>query len=336
MLHLSRCSLGIVPPSRTRGDLLRCAVVIILIVGIALLHGQFAEAQEVSFTPRFEGLDQDQKPIIRSTAVPVEQQERKIYSFARFSRVFKDLCGSLQADLRDKRVFEAGTRGLAASGNCGTCRALYRQLIQWCKPDSAPTKRELSKKATPSPAPTPTPIPSVEVSEEQQGNEGKEEQSEDKVDSSQPEELADANEQGTQSEQEDSVEAKNTETENAETETAETENAEQSPVTTSASPSPTASPTPQPARYPSTELIDAASRLSQGLYELEPGFGAGTTFEATQRLSRDLLSQKDLSPAERDYYSIFSAYLLSAWEGRPGSPLDPRVQAKEDVSELFQ
>lgn len=106
---------------------------------------------------------------------------------------------------------------------------------------------------------------------------------------------------------------------------------------------PESSPTPgpnlgeaaiQPARYPRTDLVDAASRISVALYDIEPG--NGSTFRALQNFEERLLASSQLTPGEKDYFGVMFSYLFSAWEGRPGSPLDPRVKAKEDVSVLFQ
>jgi hypothetical protein len=191
---------------------------------------------------------------------------------------------------------------------------LYRQIVQWCKPESSPEKPLGKNKPTTVPSPTAVPTSEAKGEAEPEDTDGEGAP----VDAS-----AGAEATPSEGQQEDN-----------EGESSEDVSEEQPVSTPTAAATSTPAPTPQPERHPSTELVDAVSRLSQGLYELEPGFG--NTFFATQKLSEDLLGQKDLTPAERDYYSIFSAYLLSAWEGRPGSPLDPRVRAKEDVSELFQ
>ncbi len=295
--------------------LIALTITVVLAAGSLGILGA-VDAQEVPFTPRFDGIDQDQRPLVRPTAAAAPEHERRVYSFARFSPVFKDMCASLRTDQREKRVFEAGMRGLAESGQCGTCRALYRQVVQWCKPESAEPKQLTKNKPTAAPSPT---VVSTSLPDAETENSEADGADEAEVEEASAEEVAAPLVDGEQGEEDESNEA---------------ESEEQPIPTPTVVISPSPSPTPQPARYPSTELVDAASRLSQSLYELEPGFG--NTFVATQRLSEDLLRQKDLTAAERDYYSIISSYLLSAWEGRPGSPLDPRVQAKEDVSELFQ
>jgi hypothetical protein len=325
MLRLIQCSWRLVFSSQAKIIALRQKALVAALIGCALIQLQRAQAQEVSFTPRFDGVDQESNPVARPSEVQSSARisERKIYSFARFSGLFKAVCTSLRADFRERRVFEVGARGLEESGECGTCRALHRQIAQWCKPESVPRITQAIKET-----PTPTPIPSAAASPEsepddgQQQDQGEAQGEQAKGESAaEIEEPAEPEEVRVPSEQQESAALENTEQE------------EEAP-TPSPSPSPTPSPTPQPARYPSTELVDATSRLSQELYELEPGFGS--TFDAVRKLAGALLEQQGLSPAERDYYSIFNSYLLSAWEGRPGSPLDPRVQAKEDVSELFQ
>jgi hypothetical protein len=287
----------------------------------------YASAQEAPFNPRFDATspesqnrnetrddedeeqDEDEEEgeeLPKPTATPGEATEQKIFSFARFTSIFKDLCNSLRVDGREARLFEVSEKGLADRSSCGGCRALYRQVVFWCRPQES--QQAVARKKNPTPTPTATVTPTATASDEEDsqdvaGEEGIE-----------TEEKGGEEDAGESSEDADAVEIEPT----------------KAPPTATPSPSPT----PQPARYPSTEVIDAVSRLSAGLYELEPGFGA--TFEAARTLSQQLLSQDELTAAERDYYALFSSYLLSAWEGRPDSPLDPRVQAREDVSELFQ
>lgn len=293
-----------------------------------------AAAQEAPFHPRFDavspesqsrdeaGDDEDDEDGEEGeeeggesptpTATPGESTGQQVYSFARFTSIVKDLCNSLRADRREARVFEVSEKGVADRGSCGTCRALYRQFVMWCRPKTS--QETAVKKKKPTPTPTATITPTATVPNEDDSEEGAGAGDVAGEDAVKAEETAGEGDVG------DSAEA------------AEAAEAQPTKAPPTATPSP--SPTPQPARYPSTEAIDAVSRLSAGLYELEPGFGA--TFEASRTLSQKLLALDELTPAERDYYSLISSYLLSAWEGRPDSPLDPRVQAREDVSELFQ
>ena len=44
----------------------------------------------------------------------------------------------------------------------------------------------------------------------------------------------------------------------------------------------------------------------------------------------------DLTPGERDYYSVLLTYLFSAWEGRPDSPLSAGTPTPAEIAELFQ
>jgi hypothetical protein len=102
-------------------------------------------------------------------------------------------------------------------------------------------------------------------------------------------------------------------------------------------PTPTATPTPEPAkpaRYPSTELVDLLSRLSAEMYEFEPG--NGSTFVALKAVVDRLLQVNELTPGERDYFSVFGGFLLAAWEGRPESPLEVAPVSPTEVAELFQ
>ncbi len=82
-----------------------------------------------------------------------------------------------------------------------------------------------------------------------------------------------------------------------------------------AAPTPEATPTPIPAaRMPSTVVLDDASLLSNAFYDADPKRGG--VFQAVSNFEKVLLSQKDLTRAEKDYYGILTTYLLSAWQGR--------------------
>jgi hypothetical protein len=91
---------------------------------------------------------------------------------------------------------------------------------------------------------------------------------------------------------------------------------------------------PQAARYPRTDLLDATSALSAEFYERDSGEGA--TFESVKYLADSIMGQGGLTPAERDYFGIFTAYLVSAWSGRPDSPFETPEPSREEVRELFK
>ncbi len=107
------------------------------------------------------------------------------------------------------------------------------------------------------------------------------------------------------------------------------------PSTDAATPTPAASASvPQAARHPLTETLDRTSSFSSELYERDAGEGA--IFESVRFFADVLMKQEDLSPAEREYYGIFTAYLLSAWDGRPNSPLEGQAPSRQDVRALFE
>jgi hypothetical protein len=97
---------------------------------------------------------------------------------------------------------------------------------------------------------------------------------------------------------------------------------------------PTPIPTPVAARYPSTELVNYLSAVSIEMYKRDPGVGG--TFEAVSIFMNTLLAEKDLTPAERDYFEIVRAFFLASWDGRPGGPLEPTPVSRERIRELFQ
>ncbi len=86
-------------------------------------------------------------------------------------------------------------------------------------------------------------------------------------------------------------------------------------ITPEATPTPEPTPTPiVPARYPSTAVVDAASRLSNMMYEQDPEKGG--IYQALGHVCSTLTGVPDLTAAEKDYFEILSSYLLAAWEGR--------------------
>lgn len=232
-------------------SVLCCAV---FAVSLAVAVDGFA--QEVSFTPRFDGIDESRRKRSGTPTPGAATTQQKVYSFARFNGLFWVMCNGLEAEGRRARVFEVAKVGLAEELDCSSCRALYRQFIQACGPTKSPKPKVKPKRA-----------PSAESGAD-----------------------------------EDTV----------------------APVPTP----------PPPARFPRTDVVDAASRLSAGLYELEPG--AGSTFNAVKNFESRLLHQKDLSPGERDYFGVLTTYLLAGWDGRPDSPLTQKKLSKEDIAELFQ
>lgn len=219
-------------------------------------------AQEASFTPRYEGIDEGRRRRSATPTAVVVTKAQPVYSFARFNGLFKAICAGLEAEGRRARVFEVAKIGLAEESDCSSCRALYRQLLQSC---GAPVSPRSSKK------------PFNKGAQQDDGRGAGEAVSE----------------------------------------------------------LPESTPTPAtPARYPRTDLLDAVSRLSAELYELEPG--AGSTFKAVKNFEERLLKVKDLTPGERDYFGVLTTYLLASWDGRPDSPLGPRKLSREDIADLFQ
>lgn len=92
--------------------------------------------------------------------------------------------------------------------------------------------------------------------------------------------------------------------------------------------------TPAAARYPLTELLDRTSELSSDLYQRDAG--EGEVLESVKYFVDLLMKQKDLTEGEREYYGIFTTYLLSAWDGRPNSPLVGVEPSKQEVRSLFE
>jgi hypothetical protein len=107
-------------------------------------------AQEVSFTPRYDGVSPGATRAKRTpTATPEAAQAPKLYSLSRFNVLFQQMCELLEADQRRDRVFEIAKSGVEEEQGCSSCRALLRQLVQSCAPKPS------TKKTPPSDTPTP-------------------------------------------------------------------------------------------------------------------------------------------------------------------------------------
>ncbi|MFN4896206.1 MAG: hypothetical protein ACK5GN_06470 [Pseudomonadota bacterium] len=87
-------------------------------------------------------------------------------------------------------------------------------------------------------------------------------------------------------------------------------------------------------RYPRTDLLDVLSQLSTALYDFSPG--KGPCFDALKSLELRLSTAPDLAVGEREYFSVVMTYLMAAWAGRPGSPLENATPNPKEIAELFQ
>jgi hypothetical protein len=98
---------------------------------------------------------------------------------------------------------------------------------------------------------------------------------------------------------------------------------------------PAATPTSVPkARAPSTAAVDIASRISAAAYAQDPG--AGGVYPAFKSLVSTVLSTKDLSVAEREYFDTLTTFLMAAWEGRDDTEGAARATPAVNVDEFFE
>lgn len=88
------------------------------------------------------------------------------------------------------------------------------------------------------------------------------------------------------------------------------------------------------ARYPSTEVLDEASRVSVSTYAEDSG--GGQDAEMFRYLARTVREAPDLSNAERGYYDTFFTYLLAAWAGRVDSTKLPPPTPSQELESLFE
>lgn len=91
---------------------------------------------------------------------------------------------------------------------------------------------------------------------------------------------------------------------------------------------------PYPSRFPSTETLDATSRLSVALYSQAKG--GGGMYVAVRRFSSIVLSYRGLNRGEIDYYSTFFKFLEAAWMDRKQTDQYQRLATREESNNLFQ
>jgi hypothetical protein len=101
-----------------------------------------------------------------------------------------------------------------------------------------------------------------------------------------------------------------------------------------------ATPTASPAaatretRYPSTEVLDDASRMSSSFYALDSG--EGQVSEMVRYFAKTVRGTSELSAKEREYYDILLTYLLAAWDGRVDSTKLPPPTVGPEVDSFFE
>jgi hypothetical protein len=100
-------------------------------------------------------------------------------------------------------------------------------------------------------------------------------------------------------------------------------------------PAPSPTPTKAPLeRYPSTVLLDTASRFSTEMYEADKENGA--ILLSLHNMIRVVRETKDLTPAEREYFDTLFSYLTAAWDGRIDPVTAPPPTPPADISEFFE
>jgi len=87
-------------------------------------------------------------------------------------------------------------------------------------------------------------------------------------------------------------------------------------------------------RYPSTEVLDQASRVSVATYESDNG--AGQDAEMFRYFAKTIRENSDLSPPEREYYDVFLTYLLAAWAGRVDATKLPPPTPAHELNSFFE
>jgi hypothetical protein len=103
-----------------------------------------------------------------------------------------------------------------------------------------------------------------------------------------------------------------------------------------ATPLPTPTPIPLQ-RYPATEVLDLTSRLSVSLFDQDAG--SGGYYRGVRSLTERLACEPSLTPAEKDYYTIWISYLMASWENREGGNVSAeglKAASEGDVDQVFE
>jgi len=87
-------------------------------------------------------------------------------------------------------------------------------------------------------------------------------------------------------------------------------------------------------KYPSTEVLDQASRMSIAIYQLDGS--EGQTAKMFHYFAKSVRERPGLSAEEREYYDIFLAYLLAAWSGRVDSTKLPPPTPAPELDGFFE
>ena len=110
-----------------------------------------------------------------------------------------------------------------------------------------------------------------------------------------------------------------------------TEGGEATPTSVPVPPTPTPKQKP---RAPSTTALDIASRISSSAYDADSG-GGGVTV-AFKNMVTTVMSSKDLSVAEREYYETLFTFLMAAWQGRERSDGELAPTPEVNVDQFFE
>jgi hypothetical protein len=87
-------------------------------------------------------------------------------------------------------------------------------------------------------------------------------------------------------------------------------------------------------RYPSTETLDEASRVSSSIYALDSG--EGQVAEMLRYFAKTVRESSGHSDKGREYYDIFFTYLLAAWAGRVDSTKIPTPTPSAELESFFE
>lgn len=96
-------------------------------------------AQEVSFTPRYDGISSEAgRPNVPKRSKPNQTEEAdaasapQLHSLGRFNGLFQEMCQLLELEQRRERIQRIAKNASDDEQECPSCRAFARQIAQSC------------------------------------------------------------------------------------------------------------------------------------------------------------------------------------------------------------
>lgn len=118
-----------------------------------------AQAQDVPFTPRYDGVPQTKRKSREATSIAATPTPVPIYSFKRYEPELSEICDFLDRDGRRDKIRELSELQDTKQAGCVSCRFFVRQVVYSCRPKvvkrGGPPQATQSEQNTAEASPTP-------------------------------------------------------------------------------------------------------------------------------------------------------------------------------------